>query len=69
MPPESQPGCLRCDGVSRRDFLHLGALSGVGLSLAGLFRFQALAGAPRPKPNLSCILIWPDGGPSHREKF
>src|SRR5206468_2402569 len=69
MPSESRPACLRCDGVSRRDFLHLGALSCLGLSLADLFRFQALPGSPDPKRDLSCILIWLDGGPSHLETF
>src|SRR3989442_13796029 len=69
MPSESHAACLRCDGVSRRDFLHLGALSCLGLSLADLFRFQALAGSPGPKRDLSCILIWLDGGPSHLETF
>src|SRR5882762_4863225 len=65
----SRPACLRCDGVSRRDFLHLGALSCVELSLADLFRFQAVADSPRAKRDLSCILIWLDGGPSHIETF
>jgi hypothetical protein len=69
MPAESRPACWRCDGVSRRDFLHLGALSCLGLSLADLFRFQALAGNPGSKRDLSCILIWLDGGPSHLETF
>lgn len=69
MTAESRAHCLRCDGVSRRDFLHLGALSCLGLSLADLFRFQALADAPRATRDLSCILIWLDGGPSHLETF
>jgi uncharacterized protein (DUF1501 family) len=61
----------RCDGVSRRDFLHLGALTSFGLSLSGLLRLQAAAAepgkvAPRAK---SCILIWLDGGPSHLDMF
>jgi hypothetical protein len=69
MTAESRAHCLRCDGVSRRDFLHLGALSCLGLSLADLFRFQALAEGPQAKRDLSCILIWLDGGPSHIETF
>jgi uncharacterized protein (DUF1501 family) len=61
----------RCDGVSRRDFLHLGALTSFGLTLPGLLRMQAAAaetgkGAARAK---SCILIWLDGGPSHLDMF
>jgi len=63
----------RCDGISRRDFLHLGTLSCLGVSLADMFRFQAVAGdsarrVRSPKDN-SCILIWLDGGPSHLEMF
>src|SRR5436190_17917984 len=69
MPSESRPSCARCDGVSRRDFLHLGVLSCLGLSLADLFRLQAMAGGPGAKRELSCILIWLDGGPSHLEMF
>lgn len=61
----------RCDGVSRRDFLHLGVLTSFGISLPGLLRMQAAAaepgkGSPRAK---SCILIWLDGGPSHLDMF
>src|ERR1041384_835499 len=62
-------GDIRCDGQSRRDFLHLGALSCLGLSLADLLRFQALAANPRAQRDVSCILIWLDGGPSHLETF
>ena len=56
----------RCDGASRRDFLHLGVLSSLGLSLADLLRLQAAPPAARPK---SCILLWLDGGPSHLDTF
>lgn len=56
----------RCDGVSRRDFLHLGMLTSFGVSLADLFRLQAATPAARPK---SCILLWLDGGPSHLDTF
>jgi len=69
MASPSRPTSLRCDGISRRDFLHLGALSSLGLSLADLFRFQAAAGTPRANREVSCILIWLDGGPSHLETF
>src|ERR1051326_5218309 len=69
MASDSRPVCARCDGVSRRDFLHLGALSCLGLSLADLLRFQASAGGPGAKRDLACILIWLDGGPSHLETF
>src|SRR6185295_6241127 len=62
----------RCDGVSRRDFLHLGLLTAFGLSVADLFRLQA-RGADGPDSRsaraTSCILVWLDGGPSHLDTF
>lgn len=64
----------RCDGITRRDFFHLGVLSAFGLSLTDLLRLQAqnaikdgAAGASRK--SVSCILLWLDGGPSHLEMF
>lgn len=57
----------RCDGVMRRDFLQLGMLSALGMSVTDLLRWQALA-AP-PKRDISCILIWLDGGPTHLDTF
>jgi Protein of unknown function (DUF1501) len=57
----------RCDGVSRRDFLHVGVLGALGLSLADLFRLRASA-ADDAKAK-ACILIWLDGGPSHLDTF
>ncbi len=66
-----RPG-IRCDGVCRRDFLHVGALTAFGLSLATSLRLQGAATpvtpAPRPRAT-SCILIWLDGGPSHLDTF
>ena len=58
---------IRCDGMTRRDFLHVGMISTLGLSLADLFRLQA--GAGTNKKATSCILIWLDGGPSHLDTF
>src|SRR5436190_1174700 len=61
-PHSSAPIRLRCDGLARRDFLHLGLLTTFGLSVTDLLRLSAANPAPRAK---SCILIWLDGGPSH----
>src|SRR6187551_2507337 len=61
----------RCDGISRRDFLHAGMLSALGLGLHDLLRWRAgatTAGMPRQRAT-SCILIWLDGGPSHLDTF
>src|SRR4030095_13856948 len=55
-------------GLSRRDFLHLGLLTTLGVSLADVLRLQAAEGAATRRAN-SCILIWLDGGPSHLDTF
>ena len=59
----------RCDGVSRRDALRIGSLTGLGLGLSDMFRGQATAIEPRVGRAKSCILLWLDGGPSHLETF
>ncbi|MBI4661016.1 MAG: DUF1501 domain-containing protein [Verrucomicrobia bacterium] len=64
----------RCDGLARRDFLHLGVLSAFGISLSDLLRLRAQSptgGSPlqSSRTSVSCILLWLDGGPSHLETF
>jgi len=58
-----------CNGTSRRDFLRVGGLSALGLTLANFFRAQAIASDNPPVPaqrrNVNCILMWMQGGPSH----
>ncbi len=55
--------------VSRREFLRVGALSTLCLSLPNYFRLQhqaRAAGAPSPHTRaVNCILLWMQGGPSH----
>ncbi len=51
-----------CDGVTRRDFLHAGALTALGLTLPG-FLAQKAAGAAKDK-DVNCILLMLVGGPS-----
>src|SRR5579884_552145 len=64
-----------CSGVSRRDFLRVGGLSALGLSLPALLRSQALAqdapadGQPRKPRAKSVILIYLGGGLSHHDTF
>lgn len=57
----------RCDGLSRRDLLHLGSITSLNLGLCGWMRGRAEA-AQAPAAT-SCILIWLDGGPSHLDMF
>ena len=61
----------RCDGVTRRDFVHLGSLTALGLGLADLLHLPNSVTANELVPHVarSCILIWLDGGPSHLETF
>lgn len=61
-----------CDGISRRDFLRVGGLTAFGLTLPGLLQAHAdttpgKSGAP--KRDISCILLWMGGGPSHIDTF
>jgi hypothetical protein len=51
-----------CDGLTRRDFLHAGALSALGLTLPGLLA-RGAAGAP--DKDVNCIMLFLLGGPSH----
>lgn len=58
---------LDCTGLSRREFLHVGGLSALGLTLSNYFRLQAASAAeaaPRRR-DVNCILLWMQGGPSH----
>jgi hypothetical protein len=55
-----------CDGLSRRNFLKIGAF-GAGLSLAGLLRGRALAGSA--SSGKSAIMIYLPGGPSHMDMY
>lgn len=59
-----------CSGVSRRGFLEIGALTGLGVSLPSALAMRKAAAndqtlsAPR-----NCILIWTHGGTSHHDTF
>ena len=63
----------RCDGVSRRDFVRIGGLTALGLTLPELLKLQAASaaeiGKTTPPKAKKCILVWLDGGPSHLETF
>jgi hypothetical protein len=61
-------GVRHCDGLTRRDWLHAGAL-GVGtLTLPGLLRLEAAAATPRRKAR-SVILHFLNGGPSQHDTW
>src|SRR5499426_3142189 len=56
------------DGFSRRDFLHVGALSMLGLSLPQFFSLKA-QGAVDAAKDMNCIMIFLLGGPSHLDTW
>ncbi len=63
-----------CNGVTRRDVLHVGGLTALGIGLSDMLRLRqtAVAVEPAKQPATkarSCVLIWLDGGPSHIETF
>src|SRR5262245_8284705 len=63
-----------CDGRTRRDFLHLGALGALGLGLGDALRLQEVRAAPaKPAAGFgsakACILLFPYGSPPQHETF
>jgi uncharacterized protein (DUF1501 family) len=56
-----------CEGFSRREFMKIGAVSVLGLTLPDLLRARA-ASADSGR-EISCILLWMSGGPSHLDTF
>jgi hypothetical protein len=62
-------GSRLCDGVTRREFLRVGALGLAGLTLPELMRCRALAEPARGGRPRSCIQLFMWGGPSQQETF
>src|ERR1051326_8896257 len=61
-----------CDGLTRRDFLHAGALAPLGLTLANYHRALAeekANGAAAKDTDVNCIMLFLVGGPSHIDTF
>ena len=59
-----------CDGLTRRDFLHAGALGlgGFGLTLSDLFALKA-SGAIRTDKDVNCICLFLVGAPSQLDTW
>jgi hypothetical protein len=55
-----------CDGLSRRDFLHAGAIAPLGLTLAS---FQKARAASGKDDDVNCIMLFLVGGPSQIDTF
>lgn len=58
-----------CDGVSRRDFLQVGTLGAVGLSLADMTALQAQGAVASGHDDRSVIMIFNLGAPSQMDTF
>ena len=58
-----------CDGVTRRDFLQIGALGALGLSLADYSAAKAAGKIAPGNSDKSCILIFNLGAPSQLDTF
>jgi hypothetical protein len=56
-------------GLSRRDFLKLSAAGVSAVSLSGWLNVLAARAAVSGARTKSCILLWMDGGPSHKDTF
>jgi hypothetical protein len=56
-----------CDGLTRRDFLHAGSLTALGLTLPA-FLAQKAAGAAVDR-DVNCIMLFLVGGPSQIDTF
>jgi hypothetical protein len=65
---ESSKGARQCNGLTRRDFLRVGALTAgaAGFSLADLARLQ---GADSQRSDINCIFLFLVGGPSQLETW
>jgi uncharacterized protein (DUF1501 family) len=59
----------RLRNIYRRDFLKLSALGVVGWSYSGWLRVLAEDAARQAVKHKSCIVLWMDGGPSHKDTF
>ena len=57
-----------CDGLTRRDFLHAGSLSVLGLGLPAMEALAA-SGAGAPARDINCILLFLVGGPSQLDTW
>ncbi|MBI3462289.1 MAG: DUF1501 domain-containing protein, partial [Planctomycetes bacterium] len=57
-----------CDGVTRRDFLRVGGLSVLGLSLADFLALKQVQGAAARREK-NCIILFLVGAPSHLDTW
>ena len=58
-----------CDGLRRRDFLHAGALSMLGLGLPQYFGLKAQGAVAKEGRDINCIMLMLVGGPSQLDTW
>jgi hypothetical protein len=58
-----------CDGLTRRDFLQIGTLSAIGLTLSKYDALQSLGAISKPADNRSAIMIFNLGAPSQLDTW
>jgi hypothetical protein len=64
-----QGSITTCDGLTRRDFLQVGTLGALGLTMSKFAAMQALGAAAKPASDKACILIFNLGAPSQLDLF
>ena len=58
-----------CDGLRRRDFLHAGSLSFLGLGLTQFMDLKAQGAVDPSKKDANCIMLFLVGGPSQLDNW
>jgi hypothetical protein len=58
-----------CDGLRRRDFLHAGSLTTLGLGLSQFLGLKAQGAVDRTKTDMNCIFLMLVGGPSQLDTW
>lgn len=58
-----------CDDFNRRDFLHVGALSALGLSLTDAFQLKAMGATTPEGEKKNCIMLMLVGAPSQLDTW
>src|SRR5438552_2699267 len=65
---DAQKPVSLCDGFTRRDFLHAGALSMLGLTMPEFMALKA-EGAVRKDKDINCIMLFLLGAPSQLDTW
>src|SRR6266446_4144349 len=58
-----------CDGITRRDFLQVGTLGALGLTLSRFAALRAMGAVAKDKEDQACIMIFNLGAPSQLDTF